>query len=76
MAARSRDDDVDAKSDYVYVRGLRPTDLSSMIVAYTKEDVQGGRGRSVLFLDGRVGVLFEAAFQSTLKAQVETMGRR
>jgi len=69
-------DDVDAKSDYVYVRGLRPTDLSSMIVAYTKEHVQGGGGRSVLFLDGRVEVLYEAAFQSALKAQVEAMGRR
>ncbi|MHC4503934.1 MAG: hypothetical protein ACYTFI_11565, partial [Planctomycetota bacterium] len=69
-------DDVDAKSDYVYVRGLRPTDLSSMIVAYTKKDVQGGRGRSVLFLDGSVQVLYEAAFLSTLKAQVEAMGKR
>ena len=68
-------DDVDTKSDYVYVRGLRPTDLSSMIVAYTKEHVQGGRGRNVLFLDGRVEVLFEAEFQSALGAQTEAMRR-
>jgi hypothetical protein len=69
-------DDIDTKSDYVYVRGVRPTDLSGMIVAYTKKHVQGGRGRYVLFLDGRVVDLRETGFQSALKAQAEAMRRR
>lgn len=68
--------DVDTKSDYAYVSGLKPTDLSNMILAYTKEHVHGGLGRNVLFLGGRVMFLPEVQFQATLKDQEESLADR
>jgi prepilin-type processing-associated H-X9-DG protein len=70
------EEDIDTKSDYAYVPGLRPTDLSDMILVYSKEYVHGGRGRNVLFLDGRVHFLPEAGFQATLKGQTSSTAGR
>lgn len=60
-------DDIDTKSDYVYVSGLKPTDLSDEIILFNKAYVHGGKGRNVLYLDGRVRFFAEDDFQDLLK---------
>jgi hypothetical protein len=47
--------DVDQRSSYALVPGLRMTDDKDTIVAYEKGDNHGGIGHSVLYLDGRGG---------------------
>ncbi len=68
--------DIDTRSDYVYVEGLSPTDLSSMIVAYTREGVGSDQLATVVYLDGRVAVLPRGEFQATLAGQLESLTRR
>jgi hypothetical protein len=48
-------EDVDERSTYVLVSGLRPTDDKDTVLAYEKGDNHGGIGHSVLYLDGRGG---------------------
>jgi hypothetical protein len=48
-------EDVDERSSYVLVPGLRTTDDKDTILAYEKGDNHGGIGHSVLYLDTRGG---------------------
>ena len=48
-------EDVDERSSYVLVPGLRMTDDKDTILAYEKGDNHGGIGHSVLYLDTRGG---------------------
>jgi hypothetical protein len=63
-------DDIDAHCDYVYVRGLAPTDLSDSIIAYSKEPLHSakGTGRNVLYLDGSTEFRPEAELEDLLKS--------
>jgi hypothetical protein len=63
-------DDIDARTDYVYVRGLTPVDLSESIIAYSRKSLHSptGKGRNVLRLNGRVGFISESKFEDKLKA--------
>jgi prepilin-type processing-associated H-X9-DG protein len=62
-------DDIDTRSDYVYVNGLTPVSLSDAIIVYDKLHVLGGTERNVLFLDGNVETIPEATFRMMMKAQ-------
>lgn len=69
-------DDIDTKSDYVYVSGRSPMDLSDLVVAYGRKHIFSGRGRNVLYLDGRVDYLGEAVFRDLTERQLgEEAGR-
>jgi prepilin-type processing-associated H-X9-DG protein len=63
-------EDIDTRSDYVYVSGLAPMDLSNKIIAYGKEYGFGGRGRNVLYLDGNVVFIEEAEFKRLIESQL------
>jgi len=66
-----KQEDIDEKSDFVYVGGLAPMDLSDTIIVYDREPVQAGKGRNVLHLDGRVRFYGEEVFQVELARQAE-----
>jgi len=63
-------DDIDARCDYVYVRGLSPLDLSDSIIAYSRRPLQGprGKGRNVLYLNGKVEFRLESELDGLLKS--------
>lgn len=63
-------DDIDARCDYVYVRGLSPADLSDSIIAYSRKPLDGpeGKGRNVLYLDGRTEFRRESELEDLLKS--------
>jgi hypothetical protein len=63
-------EDIDTRSDYVYVSGLAPMGLSNQIIAYGKEYAFGGRGRNVLHLDGNVAFIEEAEFKLLIERQL------
>jgi len=48
-------EDVDERSSYVLVPGLRMTDDKNTILAYEKGDNHGGIGHSLIYIDGRGG---------------------
>ncbi|MHC4253198.1 MAG: hypothetical protein ACYS9X_29110 [Planctomycetota bacterium] len=62
-------DDIDARCDYIYVRGLSPADLSDSIIAYSRKPLHGpkGTGRNVLYLDGSVELRLEGQLEGLLK---------
>ena len=62
-------EDIDTRSDYVYVSGLAPMDLSTQIIAYGKDYIFGD-GRNVLYLDGSVAKIDEAKFKLLIKSQL------
>jgi len=66
-------DDIDARCDYVYVRGLSPLDLSDLIIAYSRKPLQGPRakGRNVLYLNGKVEFRRESGLDDLLKSAPE-----
>ena len=66
-------DDIDARCDYVYVRGLSPLDLSDSIIAYSRKPLQGarGEGRNVLYLNGKVEFRQECELDDLLKSAPE-----
>ncbi len=61
-------DDIDERCDYVYVRGLSPTNLSDAIIAYSRKPLQGpmGKGRNVLYVGGGVEFLLEGRLEEKL----------
>ena len=63
-------EDIDTRGDYVYVSGLSPMDLSSVIILYGKEYLLEGRGRNILYVDGRVGHVEEPEFQLLMERQL------
>jgi len=70
QAIRDRDD-IDTRSDYVYVKGLTPADLSDKIILYSSRVLNSGgiRGRNVLFVSGRAEFVPESSFQMMLQRQ-------
>lgn len=64
-------DDIDTKSDYIYVKGLTPADLSDKIIVYSDRVMysSGVRGRNVLFVNGRVEFLPESSFKMMMERQ-------
>jgi len=46
-------DTIERLSSYIYVPGYTTEDPADTVVAYEKEDNHFGRGRSLLYLDGR-----------------------
>ena len=45
--------EIDALCSYAYVPGLSPDGNKDTVIAYEKEDNHFGKGRSLLYLDGR-----------------------
>ena len=68
-AAVKTKDDIDTRSDYVYVPGLTPVSLSDSIIVYDKPYVLGNGERNVLFINGLVETIPEATFRLWMKAQ-------
>jgi len=59
---------IDMKSDYVYVSGVRLNDLSTAIILHTKSYVHEGK-RTVLSLNNEVKHVDEAAFEAMMARQ-------
>jgi hypothetical protein len=62
-------DDIDTRSDYVYVSGLTPISLSDSIIVYDKAYLHSGSKRDVLLIDGSVQTIPETTFRAMMKAQ-------
>ena len=62
-------DDIDTRSDFVYVPGVRLNDQSDTIIAYTKAYVHDKGMRTVLFLNNKTKSMGETEFKLLMTKQ-------
>jgi len=62
-------DDIDTRSDFVYVPGVRLNDQSDSIMAYTKSYVHDKGMRTVLFLNNKTKFMGETEFKLLMAKQ-------
>jgi hypothetical protein len=62
-------DDIDTRSDFVYVPGVRLNDQSDTIIAYTKAYVHDKGMRTVIFLNNKTKFMGETEFKLLMAKQ-------